>query len=49
MQEGRLKKEIEGLEQATGIKLRVLAQNYPNTPGRLDCSRDSCVCSWPRV
>ena len=33
LQESRLKKEVESLEHDTGVKLRVLAQNYPNTPG----------------
>ena len=33
VQESRLKKEVESLERDTGVKLRVLAQNYPNTPG----------------
>ena len=33
LQESRLKKEVESLERDTGVKLRVLAQNYPNTPG----------------
>eukprot|EP00249_Psilotum_nudum_P003252 c16645_g1_i1 orf=307-1038(-) len=32
-QEQRLKKELLDLEEVTGIKLRVLAQNYPDTPG----------------
>ena len=32
-QESRLKKEVDNLERDTGVKLRVLAQNYPNTPG----------------
>ena len=33
IQEGRLAEEIITLEKETGFKLRVLAQNYPNTPG----------------
>ncbi|KAI5077619.1 hypothetical protein GOP47_0007443 [Adiantum capillus-veneris] len=32
-QEGRIAKEVTNLEEETGFKLRVLAQNYPNTPG----------------
>ncbi|MCO5584715.1 hypothetical protein L7F22_038647 [Adiantum nelumboides] len=32
-QEGRIAKEVSNLEEDTGFKLRVLAQNYPNTPG----------------
>ncbi|KAI4349120.1 hypothetical protein L6164_009756 [Bauhinia variegata] len=32
-QEKRLATEIASLEQDTGYKLRVLAQNYPDTPG----------------
>ncbi|KAG8099785.1 hypothetical protein GUJ93_ZPchr0013g34116 [Zizania palustris] len=31
--ENRLRQEIEDLEKETGYKLRVLAQNYPDTPG----------------
>ncbi|KAJ1270329.1 hypothetical protein BS78_06G045500 [Paspalum vaginatum] len=32
-QENRLRQEIEDLEKDTGYKLRILAQNYPDTPG----------------
>lgn len=32
-QEKRLAQEIASLEKDTGFKLRVLAQNYPDTPG----------------
>jgi len=32
-QEDRLKRELTNMERDTGIKLRVLAQNYPETPG----------------
>eukprot|EP01025_Chloroclados_australasicus_P037178 TRINITY_DN37860_c1_g1_i3.p1 TRINITY_DN37860_c1_g1~~TRINITY_DN37860_c1_g1_i3.p1 ORF type:complete len:226 (+),score=36.41 TRINITY_DN37860_c1_g1_i3:124-801(+) len=32
-EEKRLQKEIQNLENDTGVKLRVLAQNYPYTPG----------------
>lgn len=33
LQERRLAQEIAALEKDTGYKLRVLAQNYPDTPG----------------
>lgn len=33
LQERRLVQEIADLEKDTGFKLRVLAQNYPETPG----------------
>ena len=33
MQEDRLKEQISNIEKDTGFRLRVLAQNYPNTPG----------------
>lgn len=33
VQEKRLAQEIAAIEKDTGFKLRVLAQNYPDTPG----------------
>lgn len=33
VQEKRLAQEIAALEKDVGVKLRVLAQNYPDTPG----------------
>ena len=33
LQEKRLKAQIDNLEADTGYRLRVLAQNYPETPG----------------
>ncbi|KAJ4832434.1 hypothetical protein Tsubulata_042894 [Turnera subulata] len=33
VQERRLAQEISDIEKDTGYKLRVLAQNYPDTPG----------------
>ncbi|XP_075104220.1 thylakoid lumenal 15.0 kDa protein 2, chloroplastic-like isoform X1 [Nicotiana tabacum] len=33
LQEKRLAEEITDIEKVTGFKLRVLAQNYPDTPG----------------
>lgn len=32
-QEKRLAEEVADLEKDTGFKLRILAQNYPDTPG----------------
>lgn len=36
IQEKRLAQEIANIEKDTGYKLRVLAQNYPDTPGVLN-------------
>ncbi len=33
LQEKRITSEVAALERDTGFKLRVLAQNYPETPG----------------
>lgn len=33
LQEKRIAEEIDDIEKDTGFKLRVLAQNYPVTPG----------------
>lgn len=34
-QEKKIQAEVASLERDTGFKLRVLAQNYPETPGGL--------------
>lgn len=41
LQEKRLVQEISDIEKDTGFKLRVLAQNYPETPGIL-CMLSAC-------
>jgi hypothetical protein len=33
VQEARLREQIKALEADTGFKFRLLAQNYPETPG----------------
>ena len=43
-QEDRIAARIASLEEATGFKLRVLAQNYPNTPG-IAIKYAFCHCS----
>lgn len=44
LQEKRLVQEISDIEKDTGFKLRVLAQNYPETPGILfiSCALQMC-------
>ena len=39
-QENRLKTEIASIEKDTGLKLRFLAQNYPQTPGEPWCTEE---------
>jgi len=45
LQEKRLVQEIGDIEKDTGFKLRVLAQNYPETPGMLSVF-DLLVVRW---
>ena len=33
MQEKKLVTEVQAIEADTGVRVRVLAQNYPETPG----------------
>jgi hypothetical protein len=35
LQEKRIASTVAALEQDTGFRLRVLAQNYPETPGAI--------------
>lgn len=39
----RLDKLIANLEKDTGFRLRVLCQNYPNTPGKFIILRKGCI------
>lgn len=43
LQEKRLAQEISDIERETGFKLRLLAQNYPETPGIIGHSLSSSV------
>lgn len=49
LQERRIRERVEGLERDTGVKLRVLAQNYPQVgwPARAPgaSSKGVCTCS----
>lgn len=40
LQEKRIAEEIDDIEKDTGFKLRILAQNYPVTPGNVDAFSD---------